>query len=93
MTSSDGIVKSASHVGGDVDRFRNDDITTVDLRAEKTFGVSGNVNLTFGLDLFNALNEATVLSREITLNRGTADWAQDVISPRIWKLGVRVSWR
>ena len=86
-------MKSVSHVGGAVDRFRHDDITTVDLRAEKPFGLSGNVNLTFGLELFNALNEATVLARATTLNRPTGDWVQDVISPRIWKLGVRVSWK
>ncbi len=88
-----GIAKSVSHVGGDVDRFRNDDITTVDLRAEKTFGINSDVNLTFGVDLFNALNEAPVLARTTTLNRQTADWVQDVLSPRIWRLGVRLSWK
>ena len=93
VTASDGINRLTSLVQGDVDRFRNDDVTTMDLRAEKTFAATGNVNFTFGMDLFNALNEATVLAREPTLTGGTADNVQDLISPRIWKLSVRVSWK
>ena len=65
----------------------------MDLRAEKTFAAASNVNFTFGVDLFNALNEATVLAREPTLTGGTADNVQDLISARIWKLSVRVSWK
>ena len=44
-------------------------------------------------DLFNALNEATPLSRQPTLSSRTADYLLDVVSPRVWKLGVRVAWR
>ena len=90
---SDGIQRLVSLVQGDVDRFRNPDVTTMDLRAEKTFAANSNVNFTFGLDLFNALNEATTLAREPTLTGGTADNLQDLISARIWKLSVRVSWK
>ena len=93
VNASDGVTREVSHIGGNAGRFRNDDVTTVDLRAEKTFGVSGNINFTFSLDLFNALNEATVLTREDRLNRFTADWANTILAPRIWKLGVRVSWK
>ncbi len=93
VTGQDSIQRLTSLVGADVDRFRTDDVTTMDLRAEKTFAANSNVNFTFGLDLFNALNEATVLAREPTLTGGTADNVQDLISPRIWKLSVRVSWK
>ena len=79
--------------GSNTDRFRTDDPLTVDLRAEKEFTATGNVSLTFGLDLFNALNEATVLARQPNTGFSTFNWVQDNISPRIWKLGVRVSWR
>ncbi len=82
-----------SLLGKNVDQFRTDDVVTTDLRVEKEFSATGNVSLTFGIDLFNAFNEATVTAREPTLTGGTADNVQDLIAPRVWKLGVRVSWR
>jgi hypothetical protein len=93
VNGSDGLTRVPSHVSGDIDRFKNDDVTTVDLRAEKTLGLLGGVDLTVGVELFNALNAGTVLSRRTTLNRPTADWVLDNIAPRIWKLSVRVNWK
>jgi hypothetical protein len=85
--------RNMSLLGAQVDQFRTDDVVTADLRVEKEFSATSNVSLTFGIDLFNALNEATVTAREPTLTGGTADNVQDLIAPRVWKLGVRVSWR
>ena len=93
VSGSDGVQRLISLVGADVDAFRTDDVATMDLRAEKTFAATTNVNFTFGVDLFNAMNAATVLAREPTLTGGTADNVQDLISARIWKLSVRVSWK
>ena len=93
VSGGDGLQRTTSLLGADIDRFSNDDVTTLDMRVEKTFAATSNVNFTFGIDLFNALNEATVLSREPALTSGRADNVQDLISPRIWKLGVRVSWK
>jgi hypothetical protein len=90
---NDRLTRNISLLGKNVDQFRVDDVITTDLRIEKEFSSSGNTSLTFGIDLFNALNEATVLAREPTLTGGTADNVQDLIAPRVWKLGVRVSWR
>ena len=90
-TSSDSLFRPVSMAK--VGRFRNDDVTTVDLRFEKPFAATQNINLSFSLDLFNALNEATVLARESFLNIGSADNVEEVLAPRIWKLGVRVSWK
>ncbi len=91
--SADSILRNISLLGKNVDKFRVDDVLTTDLRVEKEFSSSGNTTLTLGIDLFNALNEATVLAREPTLTGGTADNVQDLISPRTWKIGVRISWR
>jgi hypothetical protein len=91
--AGDNLVRNISLLGKNVDQFRVDDVMTTDLRIEKEFSSSGNTSLTFGIDLFNALNEATVLAREPTLTGGTADNVQDLIAPRVWKLGVRISWR
>jgi hypothetical protein len=79
--------------GSNNDRTRLDSLTTMDLRAEKEFAASGNVSLTFSAEYFNALNEATVLARQNRLNISTANWVQDTLAPRTWKLGVRISWR
>ncbi len=91
--SVDGVQRNISLLGRNIDRFRSGDVFTTDLRAEKVFSAGGDVSLTLGIDLFNALNKATVLAREPTLTGGDADNVQDVIAPRIWKLGVRIRWR
>jgi hypothetical protein len=78
---------------GATDRFRLPELLTTDLRVEKPFNIGGEVGLTLGIDLFNAFNEATPLSRQTILNGGNADHLLDVVSPRIWKLGVRISWK
>ena len=72
--------------------FRLDDVQTVDLRIEKEFNVR-DLGITVGADLFNALNESTVLFRNPTLNVANGDHVQEVLSPRIFRLGVRLSLR
>jgi hypothetical protein len=93
IRGSDGLARDISVMEGRTDRFRLDDLITTDLRVEKQFRTSGDPSLTLGIDLFNAFNEATPLSRETTLSSPTGDYLLDVVSPRIWKLGVRVSWK
>jgi len=94
ITRSPGdFTRTMSLLGNDIGRFRTEDPLTVDFRLEKEFAASSNASFTFGLDIFNALNERTVLAREPTLTGGTADNIQDVLSARIYRLGVRVSWR
>jgi hypothetical protein len=80
-------------VVGDVDEIRVDDILTTDLRLEKQFAATGDVGFTFSLDCFNIFNENYVLQRERNLDSGTADWLRETLSPRIWRLGVRINWR
>ena len=80
-------------VASSLSEFVTPGFTTVDLRVEKTFAATSNVNFTLGLDLFNALNEGTVLARNTSLEQATADWVQDVLSPRVWKIGIRISWK
>ncbi len=80
----------------DVDQFRSDDIMTVDLRLEKEFAATQNVGMTFSLDAFNLLDEDFVLQNERRRNRGSfvsQDFLRETLSPRIYRLGVRLSWR
>jgi len=86
----------------DADDLRYDDIQTVDLRVEKEFNFS-DFGLTVGVDVFNALNEGTVMQREGRLfndgataarsARTTGSFITEVLSPRVYRLGARFSFR
>jgi hypothetical protein len=66
---------------------------TADLRVEKEFALTSAVNFTFGIDVFNVTNEGTELSRLRDLSAGNVFFLNDNISPRIYRLGVRLGWR
>ncbi len=70
------------------DDFRHDDIHMVDLRVEKEFGFKDS-RFTVGVELFNAFNESTVLQRQHRLGVGTTDHVIEIISPQVFRLGVR----
>jgi carboxypeptidase family protein len=81
------------------DEFRNEDVHTIDARIEKEFQFS-DFGVTLGADVFNLLNEGTVMQRQPRLQfapnaAGTngPDYATEVLSPRIFRLGVRLSFR
>ncbi len=82
------------------DDYKNDDVHVLDLRIEKEFKFD-KVGLTIGADVFNALNTSTVLQRNLRLdyptrsrNRDrslTGDHVQEVLSPRIFRLGAKIT--
>jgi hypothetical protein len=72
------------------DDYKGDDVHTVDLRLEKEFKFD-RVGLTVGADVFNVLNDNTVLQRELRLNQGRGDFLYETLSPRIFRLGARVT--
>ena len=88
----DQIIRQIS-VDEDLEDFRNDDIAWVDVRLEKEFAATGNLGLTFSVDGFNILNSGAVLDRSWNLGAPNGDWVLETISPRIWRLGVRLNWR
>jgi len=88
----DGISRTIS-VEENLGDYRFDNIATVDVRLEKEFAATGNVGLMFSIDGFNILNSGTVLNRYWNLGAGNANWVIESISPRIWRLGVRLNWR
>ena len=79
-------------VTSDVDRFRYANVRTVDFRVEKDFHLS-DIGLTLSADVFNALNASTVLQRQGVLGGGKGDFVQEILSPRVFRLGARVSFR
>lgn len=74
------------------DEFRNDDINVLDARIEKEFTFS-DVGFTVGVDVFNALNENFVLQRQHRLGIGTTNNVTEILSPRIFRIGARLSFR
>ncbi len=71
---------------------RLDDVHMVDLRVEKEFTFD-DFGFTVGADLFNAFNESYVLQRNGRLTRTNSDHVLEIVSPRILRLGVKLSLR
>ena len=59
----------------------------------KQFVAAGSMGLTVSADVFNVFNEGYVLERDLRLDTPTAYWVAETLSPRIWRLGVRLNWR
>ncbi|MFL6196195.1 MAG: carboxypeptidase regulatory-like domain-containing protein [Thermoanaerobaculia bacterium] len=82
----------ALQVTNDPDTFRLDDIHMVDARVEKEFTFS-DVGLTLGVDCFNVLNESYVLQRQHRLGLTSSDFVREITSPRVFRVGARLSFR
>jgi hypothetical protein len=79
---------------GPSDSNRVDNIIDFDLRAEKEFTFN-NFGLTLGVDCFNLFNEAFVLQRRDRLftSARNAGFVTEVLSPRIFRFGARLSFK
>lgn len=73
----------------DLEEFRNDDLHLVDLGLQKEFRFD-KVGLTLSADLFNLFNDGSVLQRQLRVG-STTGHVFEVVSPRIWRLGARIS--
>ncbi|HLX07336.1 MAG TPA: carboxypeptidase regulatory-like domain-containing protein [Thermoanaerobaculia bacterium] len=69
-----------------VDEFRNPDIFDLDGRISKDFNFK-DFGLTIGIDGFNLLNAHTVLQIQRNTGVSTALQTEEVLSPRIFRLG------
>src|SRR6185503_19861949 len=88
----DNFTLQSVSVVDDQDEFRFDDIHMVDARVEKEYSFS-DFGLTLGVDVFNVFNEAYVLQRNHRLAQSSSDNVREITSPRIYRLGLRVSFR
>jgi len=84
-------------IQADPNAFRYPDVHVVDLRIEKEFWVK-DFGLTLGVDVFNALNEYYVLQRQgVLAQNGTplngSGSVLETLSPRIFRLGARLTFR
>jgi len=76
----------------DPDSYRLDDIHMIDARLEKEFNFN-DFGLTVGIDGFNLFNEAYVLQRNHRVGQGTSNHVREITSPRIFRVGARLSFR
>ncbi len=76
----------------DFDRFRNDDVITLDARIEKEFDFE-NVGFTLGIDGFNLTDESYVLQRQRNVLSDDAHQVREVLSPRVFRVGIRLRFR
>jgi len=74
------------------DTFRLDDIHIMDARVEKEFNFS-DFGLTLGVDCFNVFNQAYVQQRTLSLTSTRKNFVTEITSPRIFRLGARLSLR
>ena len=84
-------------IQSDPNAFRYPDVHVVDLLLEKEFTFS-DFGLTLGVDVFNALNESYVLQRQGVLAQNgvpldSSGSVLETLSPRIFRLGARLSFR
>jgi hypothetical protein len=88
--SDNGGTGAVVPVDSSADAFRASDIHVVNLRAEKEFSFN-QVGLVLGVDVFNALNASYVLQRQSLLQRSNSAYALEVLNPRVFRLGARLS--
>jgi hypothetical protein len=74
---------------GEAGDIRLPSVTSLDLRIGKEFGFLQRAKVNLDVDLFNALNSATILGRQFNLTASTADNVQEIMNPRVLRLGVR----
>ena len=86
-SGSDGTVRALS---GNVDDQRYDNLWNLDFRLARN-SKFGKVTLTPSVELFNALNNDVVLSRARNANAASFNRIEELISPRIVRVGVRLS--
>src|SRR6185369_13683354 len=74
------------------DTFRNEDIHLLDGRIEKELNFK-DFGLTVGVDCFNLLNNGNVIQRQHQIGIRRTDYVQEIVSPRIFRVGARFSFR
>jgi len=75
----------------DTDKYRHENLTELDLRLAKDIRIS-RAGITVSVDAFNILNKNTILQRDVRrLNQSVANHITEIQSPRVFRLGARVT--
>jgi hypothetical protein len=74
-----------------VDENRYDNVWNLDFRLSRNAKIGSKVTLTPSVELFNALNNDVVLSKARNAGSATFGRIEEVISPRVLRIGARLS--
>jgi hypothetical protein len=77
----------------DLNRFRYDRLVVFNARLERETTVSQDLGLIIYLDGFNLFNRANVIQREGNLGTTRAGFIDEMIAPRVLRLGLRLAFR
>ncbi len=78
---------------GRVDAFRSDDLVSCDARLDKEIAAGSDLAIAISLEGLNLLTAGQVLRRETNLGVGRANFVDQVIAPRLLRLGVKLQFR
>jgi hypothetical protein len=89
VDGSDGIRRNVALAS--VNDIRYDNVYELDLRVEKLIPITSTANITVSADLFNVLNDGTILQRFNRIGPSNAGNIKEIQSPRVWRFGARIS--
>ncbi len=89
VNGSDGIRRNVALATTDALRYEN--VYELDMRIEKMLPISSTANITISADLFNVLNDGTVLQQFNRIGPSNAGNIKEIQSPRVWRFGARIS--
>ena len=70
---------------------RHKDVTNLDLRLAKDFRFAAGIGVTVSIDAFNVFNNQTILQRNTRLGIASGDRITELMSPRVFRLGARLT--
>jgi len=77
--------------GGKYGDERLPNFWVINLRLEKVFNISESSTVTLAADVFNLTNSAHVLKQERRIDADNFGQAQQILSPRVFRFGIRFS--
>jgi Carboxypeptidase regulatory-like domain/TonB-dependent Receptor Plug Domain len=86
---TDPIARQKTVLVTDVSKFRLPTVSNLSARIGKQFTVANRARLNLDLDIFNVLNSATVLGRQYDIRATTFNQVQEIMNPRILRVGLR----
>jgi hypothetical protein len=81
---------SQNLIVGKLDDERHEDIWTVDMRLEKVINLKP-LTVALAADVFNVFNSDYILQRNGRMNQSTFNRIDEVIAPRVLRLGARLT--
>ncbi len=80
-------------LAGRVDEYRTDDLVSCGARLDKELNLGGDLAATLSFEALNLLASGQVLRRETNLGVTRADYVDEVVAPRLLRLGLRLEFR